>query len=70
MSSLGVYLSVCLRNRVGKTVCFGLPDMGVCVFLSGCVCWDNGIIEVLWSQAPRCLARRTGVSRGTLGWIR
>lgn len=24
----------------------------VCVFLSGCVCWDNGIIEVLESQAP------------------
>lgn len=35
-------------------VCFGLPHMGVCVcvFLSGCVCWDNGIIEVLESQAP------------------
>lgn len=27
--------------------CFGLPHMGVCVFLSVYVCWDNGIIEVL-----------------------
>ena len=29
--------------------CFGLPRMCVCVcvFLSVCVCWDNGIIEVL-----------------------
>lgn len=28
-------------------VCFGLPRLGVCAFLSVCVCWDNGIIEVL-----------------------
>lgn len=26
--------------------CFGLTCMGVCEFLSVCVCWDNGIIEV------------------------
>lgn len=28
-----------------NVACFGLPHMGVSV--SVCVCWDNGIIEVL-----------------------
>lgn len=43
---------LCLWNGAGRmtksaVACFGLPCMGVCVFLSVCVCWDNGIIEVL-----------------------
>lgn len=27
--------------------CLSLSFMGVCEFTSVCVCWDNGIIEVL-----------------------
>lgn len=84
-SSLGVYLqtrewfslSFVSVEQGGKSKwqnrleCFGLPQMVcVCVFLSGCVCWDNGIIEVLESQAPWCLACWTGVSKGTFDWIR
>lgn len=59
------------RMTKSAVACFGLTCMGVCVCF--CLSVSVGTMALLrcWeSQAPWCLACRTGVSRGTFSWIR